>query len=152
MKSAVVAFLLAFGVPGLPPGADDHSPSALVVAPDHPRLSAATLLGAWRGTQVARGATARSPLEVAFADGVRPATIFAYFVFGDGDTASRLRRLGSLTRDQVTFSLADGRQITLRLAEDDRRLLGRLAERDRSSAIELWRVRDHASHDPGGRR
>jgi hypothetical protein len=124
------------------------------VAPDYPRLSAAALVGAWRGTQVTHGATARAPLEVAFADGVRPATIFAYFVFGDGYSVPRLRRLGSLTSQRVTFSLADGRQITLRLAENDRRLLGSLAERGQSSAIELRRVRDDAgkSHDLEGRR
>lgn len=141
MKSAVLAFLMAFGVPAVSPGPDGHSAPSALVASDQPRLRAATLMGAWRGTQVIHGATARSPLEVAFAEGVRPATIFAYFVFGDGYAAPRLRRLGSLTSHAVTFSLADGRQITLRLAENDRRLLGSLAERGQSSVIELWRVR-----------
>ncbi len=140
MRHAVLAFLLA--LVGPPATGDAPAPAALVA--QQPRLTPAVLLGAWQGSVTDRsGSSTRSPLEVIFTDGVRPATILGYFRFGDGDDASTLRRLGRVTTDQVIFALAEGGKVTLRLDESGRRLFGSLVEgaRGEHAVIELWRLR-----------
>lgn len=137
MKNAVLAFLLALAGHVAPPSTTSAPPGLMA---QHPGPAPAMLLGVWQGTQRARGATAPSPLEVAFADGVRPSTVFGYFIFGDSQGASRLRRLGVLTNNRVTFALPDRGAITL--WPEGRRLVGNLADHGQESAIELARVRE----------
>lgn len=138
MKQVILAFLLALGGQSAPPATDQVSPAALVA---HQPLTPAVLLGAWLGTRVTTGATARSPLEVTFTESPRPSTVVGYFTLGEGAVAPTLRRFGSLSVDQVRFDLTEGREITLRLDESTGRLLGRLAGHGSESAIELWRLR-----------
>jgi hypothetical protein len=143
MKSALLAVLLALAGHADPPSSS--SPSALPgLVAQHPTLRPAVLVGAWHGMYLSSGATGPSPLEVAFADGVRPSTIFGYFVVGDR-VAPRLRRLGVLTTREVTFDLRDGRIITLWADAGGTRLAGSLArDGQQQSAIMLSRVRDPA--------
>ena len=155
MKSAVLAFLLALSgqAPDLPPG-PAGSPAALVTEQPRPRLMP-TLVGAWQGRRLTGDVTPPVPLEVTFADGLRPATVFAYFIFGAGQETSRLRRLGSLAADQVVFALADGGKITLRLDATGRRLVGSVVDlsgsRPAVSSVELMRLRDFpVAAAPGG--
>jgi hypothetical protein len=72
--------------------------------------------------------------------------VFGYFIFDDGSGSGTrtLRRLGRVVADRVSFVLADGREITLKLDAGGRRLLGSMVQRGRESAIELsrWRQRD----------
>lgn len=141
MTRAMVALLLALTgqSPQAPPA--DSSPSSLVA--EAPALSQGRLLGAWRGTTQA---TAGGDFEVAFSPGTRPGTVFGYFIFDDGSGGGTrtLRRLGRVVADRVSFVLADGREITLKLDAGGRRLLGSMVQRGRESAIELsrWRQRD----------
>ena len=139
MTRAMVALLLALTGQAPEAPAPDSSPSALVA--EAPPLSQGRLVGAWRGTTPAM---AGGDFEVAFSPGTRPGTVFGYFIFDDGSGARTLRRLGRVVADRVSFVLADGREITLRLDMGGRRLLGSMVERGRESAIELsrWRQRD----------
>jgi hypothetical protein len=148
MKNALVALLLTLAGHAGPSSTDAPSTPAALIA-EHPGLTPALLVGAWHGTERLAGAAAPSPLEIAFADGVRPSTIFGYFIFGDSRVAPRLRRLGTLNRNRVTFELPDGRGVALWLESGGRRLVGNLADHGRDSAILLSRVREEAWVDGG---
>jgi len=146
LRDAIIAFLLALSgqAPPETPAGPPASPAALVREQSRERLTSLTLLGAWQGR--VSGATMAAPIEVTFTDGLRPSTVFAYFIFGVGEEASRLRRLGSLAADQIVFVLADGGKITLRLDATGQRLVGSVvqhtADRESVSSVELVRLRD----------
>ena len=57
-------------------------------------------------------------------DAERPSSLLGYFTFGEGESASTVRRLGRLTGDRLTFRMNDGRELTLRLDENSAHLLG----------------------------
>jgi hypothetical protein len=136
MNRAMVALLLALTgqSPDAPPSPDVSSPSAPA---GRPVLSQGRLLGAWRDA----AATSGGGFEVAFSAGTRPGTVFGHFIFDEGQGARTLRQLGRVAADRVSFVLADGREITLRLDAGGRRLLGTIVQRGRESAIELSRLR-----------
>jgi hypothetical protein len=138
MSRAVLTLLLALTGHASPDATQD-APAALIA--EHPRLDAAALLGAWRGSRVAAGPATSAPLEVAFSPGLKPGTVFGYFTFDEAPPGLRLRRLGRVIADRVNFVLADGRRISLKLDEGGRRLLGTVTERDRESPVELLRLR-----------
>jgi hypothetical protein len=144
MRNAFLALILALTGQGAPQAPDDAAnvPSALLV--EHRPLLPAMLVGAWRGTRLPAGSAAPAPVEVTFADDIRPATILAYFTMGEG--GQTLRRLGALAAGQVTFPLTDGGKIILHLDATGRRLLGSMIEhmpdREAVSKVELVRLRD----------
>jgi hypothetical protein len=139
MKETVLALLLALAGQSPPSSAGSAAPAALV-AP-HVRLTPALLRGAWRDARATDGGLARAPLEVSFTEGLRPSTVFGYFIFGEGPTPPTLRRLGALTADQLRFDFPDGRALTFQLDDRGRRLLGRLSGSGAEIALELSRVR-----------
>jgi len=145
MKNTLLALLLALsGQSAAPvPDAGLNTPSAPVT--EQRQLLPAMLVGAWRGTRISRGVIEPVPLEVTFADDVRPATVVAHFTMGDGPEAATLRRLASLVADQVVFALVDGGKMSLHLDETGRKLLGSvtdLTDRSATSTVELTRLRD----------
>ena len=126
IKNALLAFFLALGGHGQPstspPDASASAPSALVA--EHRPLTPAMLVGAWRGTRLKEGERAASPMEAILVDAERPSSLLGYFTFGEGESASTVRRLGRLTGDRLTFRMNDGRELTLRLDENSAHLLG----------------------------
>jgi hypothetical protein len=143
IKNAFLAFFLALGGHEQPSTAPDPSapePSALVA--EHRPLTAGMLVGAWRGQRVKAGERTASPMEAVLVDAARPSSLLGYFTFGEGDSALTVRRLGRLTGDRLTFTLRDGREMTLRLDDKQTRLLGSETETGGQAAtFELSRLR-----------
>jgi hypothetical protein len=143
IKNALLAFFLALAGhdhPATAPDAGASAPSAL--AAEHRPLTPGVLLGAWRGTRVKTGERAPSAMEAVLVDAARPSSLLGYFTFGEGDSASTVRRLGHLAGDRLTFALRDGGEITLRLDEGQTHLLGReTGSGGEVSTFELARLR-----------
>ena len=100
------------------------------------------LVGAWRGKRVQEGEDTTSPMEAILVDAARPSSLLGYFTFGDGASASTVRRLGRLAGDRLTFTLRDGREMILRLDGEALRLLGReTGAGGQASTFELSRLR-----------
>lgn len=147
IKNALLAFFLALGGHGQPSTAppDPHAsaPSALVA--EHRPLTPAMLVGAWRGTRLKAGERAASPMEAVLVDAERPSSLLGYFTFGEGESASTVRRMGRLAGDRLTFKLNDGRELTLRLDDKTLHLLGNeTGAAGEGATFELSRLRARA--------
>jgi hypothetical protein len=111
--AALLLLTLAGAAPDVP-----VEPSALVATPAP--LQPERVLGTWHGHVIDATGVSHA-VEVAFRDGIRPDSVFAYFRLG-AKPDTTVRRLGQLVGNDLVFGLQGGGQLVLRWL--DGRLVG----------------------------
>ena len=125
MKNLLLLFLL--GLAGTP-----ESQSAAAVEPAASIRTVADapngiglveeVIGAWRGEWRSDGAAAPLPVDIVFAPGIRPRTVFAYVTFLGPDGERTIRRPARLTDVGLELAVPGHWDLVLR-ADGDTRLI-----------------------------
>ena len=124
MKNALLLFLLSLAgnpesqsAPALEPAASIRTvaePSSIGLVEE--------VLGAWRGEWRSDGAAAPQPVDIVFAPGIRPRTVFAYVTFLGPDGERTIRRPARLTDVGLELAVPGHWDLVLR-ADGDTRLI-----------------------------
>lgn len=122
MKNALLLFILSLvGSPDVQTTATGVDPSASVrmESPGRGITGVEEVLGAWRGEwQSAEGAAV--PVDVVFAQGIRPRTVFAYVTFVERNGERTIRRPAQLTDDGLALAIPGRGDVVLRPDGDTR--------------------------------